>query len=150
MTKKDKEIVKKTTEELLSLLGVVATSSVSEKEGVINIELETEDAGIMIGRHGDMLESLQVVLSLCVAKKLGEFKRISVEIGEYKKNRTAYLLDLAQQTKQQVLELGEAVSLPLLKSWERRVVHLALAEDKEVISESEGEGRERVLSVKPR
>lgn len=150
MDKKQKKVIEKTTDEILELLGVKGDFEVLEKDEGIDIVLDTEESGIVIGRHGDTLEGLQLVLSLCIAKKLGEFKRISLEVGDYKKNRTDWLTTLAEETKERVLSERQEIAIPELKSWERRVIHLLLQNDEEVVSESRGEGRDRVLVVKPR
>ena len=152
MEKKELKIIKDTTQELLDLLDLDAKFEIAEQkdnEG-IDITLETEDSGIVIGYHGDMLEALQLILSLCVAKRIGKFIRISIEVGDYKKNRTDWLKNLATLTKERVLAENKEIAIPQLKSWERRVVHLLLQDDKEVGSESQGEGRDRVLVVSPR
>ena len=149
--KKDElKTVEETAKELFDLVGIKGDFKVLESDGSFDIILETEESGIVIGRHGDTLESLQLVLSLCVFKKLGEFRRISLEVGDYKKNRTDWLNTLAQETKERVLAQGAEISIPELKAWERRVVHLLLENDEKVISESRGEGRDRVLVVRPR
>lgn len=150
MDKKQNKIVQDTTEELLKLLEIQGGFEVKETEGVIEINLNTEDSGIVIGYHGDTLESLQLVLSLCLARKLGEFKRVSIEVGEYKKKREEWLKNLAAETKDRVLSENKEIYLSDLKSWERRVVHIILQNDQEVVSESIGEGKDRVLVVKPK
>jgi spoIIIJ-associated protein len=85
-----------------------------------------------------------------LARRLGEFKRVSIEVGEYKKKREEWLQNLAAETKDKVLAENKEVYLADLKSWERRVVHMILQDDQEVISESIGEGKDRVLVVKPK
>lgn len=151
MNEKEQQLIKETTESLLSQLGVEATASVTPGEGEsAEVILDTEESGMIIGYHGEVLESLQLVLSLMVSKKIGRFVRISLEVGDYKKNRSEYLERLAMQTKERVLEEGRPHTLSSLKSWERRVVHLLLQDDEDVVSESMGEGRDRVLVVKPR
>lgn len=147
---KNEKVIKDTIQELFDLLGIEGTFTLEEKDDMINVVLETVDTGIVIGHHGDILESLQLVLALCVSKRLGEFHRVSLEVGDYKKNRIIYLESLAQTTRERVLAEGTEIVLPQLKSWERRVVHLLFQEDKEVVSESMGEGKDRVLVVKPR
>lgn len=142
--------IQKTTEELLQLLNISGEAAVEIVDDTVNITLDTEDSGMVIGHHGDILESLQMVLSLCIAKSLGEFKRVSLEVGDYKKNRTGLVEQLAQQAKQRALEENRDIALPNLKAWERRVVHLMFQEDQEVVSESIGEGKERTLIVRPR
>ena len=131
-------------------LGIDTKMEILETEEAIEVVLETEDTGIIIGYHGETLESLQLVLSLLLAKANGEFKRVSVEVGDYKKNRTEWLERLALDAKERALTEGKEVYLSELKAWERRVVHLLLQDDKEVVSESSGEGKDRVLVIKPR
>jgi|SRR5579871_3492724 len=150
MAKKEEKIIKETTDKLFSLLGVQAEVLVSMTDEAIALELTTEDTGMLIGYHGETLEALQLVLSLCVSKQLGDYHRVSLEIGEYKKNRTDYLKQLAEQTKDRVLSQQQPVTLPHLKAWERREVHLLLQDDPEVVSESRGEGRDRVLEIRPK
>lgn len=147
---KKKKIIQKTTKELFKLLDIAGDITVELDDEVANIVLTTDDSGIVIGRHGDMLESLQTVLALCVSKKLDKFYRISLEVGDYKKNREEWLRSMTQDTKDRVLTENREISIPSLKAWERRVVHLSLQDDKEVISESVGEGRDRVLVIRPK
>ncbi len=141
---------KKEVEEVLKALAIEGTVEVEENEEGFEIKLDTQDSGIVIGHHGDTLEALQIVVSLILSKKLGEFKRVSIEVGDYKKNRSEYLTNLAMETKERVLSTSKEIYLPDLKSWERRIVHMLLQDDKEVLSESIGEGKDRVLVVKPR
>jgi len=154
MDKKEIKIIKEITEKLLKLLDVEGSFEILEsKEGDTEnteIVLNTKDTGVVIGYHGDTLEGLQLVLSLCVARALGRFVRISIDVGDYKKNRTEWLKTLAAETKERVLTEGREIAIPELKSWERRVVHLLLEGDKEVASDSQGEGRDRVLVVSPK
>ena len=142
--------VKKIISEVLESLQIDGDFDLVENDEGFEIKLETQDSGIVIGHHGDTLESLQIVLSLILSKKLGEFKRVSIEVGDYKKNRSEYLTNLALDTKEKVLSENKEIFLPDLKSWERRIVHMLLQDDKEVVSESMGEGKDRVLVVKPR
>lgn len=147
---KSKNTSEEIVRELLENLGIKDSFDVDENEDTINVVINSDDPGLIIGHHGDTLDSIQLVLSLMIAKKLGEFKRVSVEVGDYKKNRADYLKNLAQQTKERALSEGREIFLPNLKPWERREVHMFLQEDPEVISESVGEGKERTLVVKPK
>lgn len=146
----EQTLIQEVAQDLLSQLEVQATPTVEINNDIANITLETEESGLIIGYHGEVLEAMQLLISLISSKKLGRFVRVSVEVGDYKKNRTEYLERLAQQTKERVLQDGRAHTLSSLKSWERRVVHLILQDDDEVTSESMGEGKERVLVIKPR
>lgn len=142
--------IEETMTDLITRLGIQGTISVSQDGEHVNAVLETEDTGLVIGYHGEILDSLQLISSLVIAKKLGEFVRVSLEVGDYKKNRSSYLERLAQQTKEKVLAENQEYSLPELKSWERRIVHMMFQVDKEVMSESVGEGKDRVLVIRPR
>jgi spoIIIJ-associated protein len=154
MDKNEIKIIKDITEKLLKLLDIeggfdIVESKDAESESV-EIVLNTKDTGVVIGYHGDTLEGLQLVLSLCVARNLGRYVRVSVDVGDYKKNRSEWLKTLAMETRERVLTEGREMAVPELKSWERRIVHLILEKDNEVMSESRGEGRDRVLVVSPR
>lgn len=150
MDKNKETIIRDTAQKLFDLLGVKTDMNITASEDNVAVELTTEDTGMLIGYHGETLEALQLVLSLCVSKHLGDYQRISVEIGEYKKNRTDYLKQMVEQTKEQVLSEKRAITLPNLKAWERREVHMLLQDDADVVTESTGEGRDRALTIRPR
>src|SRR5258706_12361530 len=150
MDKKQITKAEKITEELLELLGVNAKPILSVGEDIIDINLETEESGILIGYHGETLEAIQLILSLCIARELGAFYRVSVEIGDYKKNRIAYISQIVKKAKQRVLTENQEVTLPNLKAWKRTIVHTLFKDVKEVVSQSSGEGRDRTLSILPK
>lgn len=147
---KTKGNTEKKIKELFKLLAIEDPFNVKESEELIEVIINSEDPGMIIGHHGDTLDSLQLILSLVIAKESGEYKRVSLEVGDYKKNRSDYLRNLADQTKQRAITEGREIFLPSLKPWERREVHMFLAEDSDVVTESVGEGRERTLVVKPK
>jgi spoIIIJ-associated protein len=150
LTDKERKDIEQLIEKLFSLLEIEGTFALEEKDDVLDVMMETKDTGIVIGYHGEVLESLQLVLSLAVAKKIGRFVRVSIEVDGYKKNRTEYLHNLAMQAKEKALSENQEQVLSSLKSWERRIIHLYLQEDDQVTSESSGEGKERVLIIKPK
>ena len=150
LTDKERKDVEQLIEKLFSLLEIEGTFSLEEQEDILDIMMETKDTGIVIGYHGEVLESLQLILSLAIAKKIGRFVRVSIEVDGYKKNRTEYLHNLAMQTKERALSENKEQVLSSLKSWERRIIHLYLQDDDQVVSESSGEGRDRVLIIKPK
>jgi spoIIIJ-associated protein len=143
-SKKLEKIIK----DFFKSLDLDTTFELTEDKESISLVLETQESGIVIGYHGETLESLQLILALIIAKQAGEFKRVSIEVGDYKKNRNEWLEKVALDAKEKALETGKEVYLSDLKSWERRVVHLLLQDDKEVVSESSGEGKDRVLIIK--
>ena len=150
VTPQEQKKIEKIVEKLFSQLEVNGTFSVAIAENVVDVIMETNDTGIVIGYHGEILESLQLILSLLIAKELGRYVRISVEVDGYKKNRIDYLEKLAQQVKERALAEKREQTLVSLKPWERRAVHLFLQEDAEVVTDSSGEGRDRVLIIRPK
>lgn len=150
ITKKEFTAIEDVIEKLLSQLEIEGTFEVAPQEDRIDILIETKDSGMIIGYHGEMLESLQLVLSIMISKKINRFFRVSIEVDDYKKNRTEYLEGLAQSTKEKALSDNAEQVLYSLKPWERRIVHLMLQDDEQVTSESRGEGKDRVLVIKPK
>ncbi len=146
------EEIKKIAEEFLDKLGIKGSVTVTEDEGneVVNLQIETEDSGYLIGYHGETLEAFQLLLSLMVYKKLTTWKRLVVNVGNYREDRLEQLKKLALNVAQKVKFSGEAQVIPNLSPSERRMIHLSLADHPDVFSESEGEGEERRLVVKPK
>jgi spoIIIJ-associated protein len=156
---KDKELIKlveKEVEKLCSLLEVDCERSLKLEEGdedvkYIKISFEGEDLGYMIGNRGRHLDSIQYVLQLMVGKMTEQDPnyRILVDVGGYRKERNSHLEEMALQKADDVRILGEAVELPPMKPADRRAVHMALSEYDDIITESEGEGRDRHIVIKP-
>ncbi len=147
--KKTKEqIIEDQLSELLKLIGVEAELGVKESDNYMQVTLNSDDNALLIGRYGDTLSSLEHILSLLVAQAYGEFVPLTLEIGGYREEREAYLQDLASRVREEVLSTGREKTLSDLKPWERRIIHMYLVEDGDVISESVGEGRSRVLTVR--
>ena len=150
MAKDKAKVIKKTTEKLLKMLGVDVEAQVELHDEGANVVLETEDSGILIGYHGETLEALQLVVSLMTAKEIGEFVRASLEVGDYRKNREDAIRQMIADAKERVISEGQSVSIPNLKAWERRFVHMILSDDEQVQTESTGEGRDRILEIHPK
>lgn len=143
-----KEVILEEAEKLLDKIVIKGEVTVDEVEGGFKLNVDTEENALLIGKHGNTLSSFENVLSLIVAKKIGEFVRITVEVGGYRQEREDYLSSLALRLKDEVVETGIEKTVRGLKPWERRVVHLALAEEGDIVTESTGEGRDRVLVIK--
>lgn len=149
--KKNAKVLQRLTEELLSLMTTKATVEVSfdEENQVFNVNIDAGDeTGLLIGKKGETLTSIQTILGFLLKKETGEWGRVVVNVGDYRQKEEDYLKNLAASTAQRVKETGEPQSLYNLKPWQRRVVHLALSEDSDIVTESQGEGEERYLIVK--
>lgn len=144
--------IKKITEELLEKLLIKATVEVAEdsQNQAFKIQIESEDSGYLIGYHGETIEALQLILSLMVYQKLGSWQRLVVNVGDYRQQREEQLKKLALNVAQKVKFSSEQQIIPNLSASERRVIHLALASHPDVYTESEGEGDQRTLIVRPK
>lgn len=136
---------------LLSLMGSRCKVDVSlDEEGqAVLVNLETdEETGLLIGRQGETLSAIQTILGMIARHDFDEWVRISVNVGDYQEKQEGRLKDLADQTALRAKETNEPQYLYNLTPNQRRIIHLTLSEDKEVETESQGEGRERFLIVK--
>src|SRR3989344_6501117 len=142
------KIIKEETETLLSKAGIDADVEVKETDDGFNVHVNASENALLIGKHGNTLSSLELVLSLILAKKLGEFHRIILEVGGYREAREDYLIGLAERLREEVLTTGSEKQVRGLKPWERRIIHMHLGENEDEATESEGEERDRVLVIK--
>lgn len=150
MVDKKQKTIKKLTEELLEKLEVEATVDLSEKDEAVWVTINSDEPGVLIGHYGRNLESIQILLGQMIFKKLGEWVRIVVTVGDYREKRELQLKELAISVATKVVQTGTPVFLSDLTPAERRIVHTALTDHPDVVSQSEGEGRFRKLVVKPR
>jgi len=141
----------KLTEELLELMGVEAkVEAIEDQENdalVLNVASDTE-TGLLIGRHGQTLISLQAAIGMMLKQKLGEWVRVIVNVGDWRQKEEEHLKELALQTAERVRSTGEAQPIYNLTASQRRIVHMTLADDPGLITESTGEGEERYLIIK--
>lgn len=133
---------------LLKQIGLEGSAEVEEQEEGFSVTVDSGENALLIGKHGSTLSSFEYLLALIVAQKTGEFKRVTVEIGGYRKDREQYLEDLAYRLKDEVVASGGEKTIRGLKPWERRHIHLMFAEDSEITTESTGEERDRTLVLK--
>lgn len=146
---KEVKIAKEELEQLLAKIGIEATVEVSAQDEALTAILDAkDDNALLIGKHGNTLSSLELIATLILSQRLGEFKRITIEVGSYRAEREQYLMDLADKLKQEVIEAGYEKEVRGLKPWERRFVHMHLQDDEDVMTESVGEDRERTLVIK--
>lgn len=151
--KKQEKALNKLVDELFSLMGVSPKVEVSfDKENeafVVNVDAG-EETGLLIGRKGETLSSIQMILGIMLKQKTGEWARVLVNVGDYREKEEDYLKNLAESAATRAKETGEAQPLYNLKPGQRRIIHLFLSEDKEVETESQGEGIDRYLLIKPK
>ena len=147
-----------TLESLFRLMGVDAAVSVRAPEtpgdglGLVQAVLDVsgDDLGILIGRRGDTLHSLQYLLNLMLSRKLKTRTTFGVDVEAYRRRREESLKGLALRMADRVKATGQSITLEPMPPNERRIVHLALAKDPEVITVSIGEGENRKVAITPR
>jgi len=143
--------VKQITEDLLTRLGVAGAVGVDVDEtNAFRVHIETEETGLLIGFHGRTLESFQIILGMLVSKQLEAWVKVYVNVGDYREKREEALMLMAQHAAERALAGGRPVELSHLSPSERRVIHLTLAGDERVETESVGEGSARTLLIKPK
>ena len=118
---------------------VAITITQKPEEHEVNIDLEGDDMGVLIGKRGQTLDSLQYLTSLVVNKGSDEYIRVKVDTENYRERRKATLENLARNIAQKVKRTRKPVSLEPMNPYERRVIHSALQNDKYVCTHSEGE-----------
>ena len=112
---------------------------VDENEKVIDVELKGEDMGILIGKRGQALDSLQYLTNLAVNKHSENYYKVKVDTEDYRKRRKDTLENLAKNIAYKVKRTKRSVDLEPMNPFERRVIHSALQNDKFVTTHSEGE-----------
>jgi spoIIIJ-associated protein len=106
-----------------------------------------ENLSVLIGRRGDTLASLQLIVSLIVSKQTGQRERVVVDAEGYRERREENLRSLAQRVAQQVRRSRAAVALEAMPPNERRIIHMELAEEEDLTTESSGEGDQRRVVI---
>ncbi|OGM60343.1 hypothetical protein A2892_03320 [Candidatus Woesebacteria bacterium RIFCSPLOWO2_01_FULL_39_10b] len=148
--KESLKLTKKISESILDLMTVDAKVVViPDEEGSITVDINTSEAGLVIGNRGRTLDAIQTLIAMMVRQKLGEWKRIVVNTSDWREKEKERLEQLALRTAERVKETGRQESLYNLSSSQRRIVHLTLAGQSEVKTESIGEGKDRYLVIKP-
>lgn len=120
-------------------LTVVTNVTYNEEENSMDIDLSGEEMGILIGKRGQTLDSLQYLVSLVVNKDVENYIRVKVDTENYRKRRKETLENLAKNISYKVKRTKRPVSLEPMNPYERRIIHSALQNDKYVTTYSEGD-----------
>lgn len=113
--------------------------AVNEEEHVIEVELKGDDMGILIGKRGQTLDSLQYLTNLAINKHSDEYYKVKIDTEDYRKRRKETLENLAKNIAYKVKRTKRPVSLEPMNSFERRIIHSALQNDRYVTTHSEGD-----------
>ena len=147
----------KTMEVVSTILELAGASAVctlrsahDTQSGGPQVDIEGEDAGLLIGRRGETLRSLQFIVNVIVNRNREKSVRVLLDVEEYRLRRDQALQELAQRVASKVSATGQSISLEPMSPAERRMVHLALANNPSVTTESSGWGNGRRVSINPK
>jgi spoIIIJ-associated protein len=144
------EVTKDVLETLIKLMKITADVSVTQAatdELPLTLNIEGDDLGVLIGRRGQTLTSLQYIVRLMVAEQLKAWVPINVDVAGYKKRRYESLQNLALRLADQVQRNRRLITLEPMPADERRIIHLALADHPDVTTQSMGEGDMRKVAI---
>ena len=138
---------------ILATSGVNVTCSVRTTDdpevGGPVIDIAGEDSGLLIGRRGQTLQSLQFVVNMIVRKEFGEGVRVVLDVERYRQRREASLKDMADKVAERVTQTGRSITLEPMSAADRRIIHITLAEREGISTESVGIGDDRKVSIFP-
>jgi len=144
------EVAKDVMETLIKSMKITADISVTQAnngELPVTLNVEGDDLGVLIGRRGQTLASLQYIVRLIVAEKLKAWVPINVDVAGYKKRRYESLQNLAMRLAEQVKRSRRLITLEPMPADERRIIHLTLADNPDVTTQSMGEGDMRKVAI---
>jgi spoIIIJ-associated protein len=126
-------------QDVVNAMGVALTVSVEETAEGTRINLEGEDGGVLVRRGGEGLQALQHIVATTFRKQLGDDNRIVIDCNGFRKDKDAELRQMARFVAEKARSSGVPQEMGPLNPYERRIVHLAIAEDPTVTSESIGD-----------
>ena len=145
------EKIKKEIEEFFKKMTFEAEIQSLSKEGLtLTLSLKTEEPQILIGEKGETLFEIQHLLKLILRRKINieEAFYVDLDISDYKKKKTTYLKEMARNAAEEVVLTKKEKILPPMSSYERRIIHLELAEMPNITTESMGQEPERKVVVR--
>lgn len=118
-------------------------------DGVLEMDVDCDDYGIIIGRRGETLDSLQYLTSLAIKKSTDKYVRVTLNVGNYREKRVETLKALAVKNAGYVSRTGRRYTFEPMNPYERRIIHTAISEIDGVTSRSVGSGQERKVVIEP-
>ena len=143
------EVAKELTKGLLERMGVRAVVEGFSREGNLYLEIRGDQGGILIGRHGRTLESLQMLVNRMVNKRLKNAMRVILDVDDYRKRRADTIGQMAQRLGEKEKREGYSLTVGPFNAHDRRIIHLTLKEDPSLRTESLGEGELKKVKIIP-
>jgi len=146
------DVVREFLQDLIKVMGIEGRVTVrEEQDNLLRAEFKGPNMGVLIGRRGQTLDSIQYIAGLVLNKKYPDrYHRIIVDTEDYRKKREETLVQLAKNIAYKAVRLGKDIALEPMNPYERRIIHSALQGDARVTTHSEGEEpyRKVIISVK--
>lgn len=134
-------------EDILDKMSVQASVEVKEDAETVQFKINGEKIGILIGRRGETLDSIQYLTSLVVNKGKGNYKRVVIDVENYREKREETLVKLANKLAEKVVRYRKDITLESMNPYERRVIHSTLQNNKAVRTYSVGEEPNRKVVI---
>ncbi|HYS24918.1 MAG TPA: R3H domain-containing nucleic acid-binding protein [Vicinamibacterales bacterium] len=135
---------------VVDAMGIALTASVEETDEGTRINLEGEDGGVFVRRGGEGLQALQHIVATTFRKQLGDDNRIVIDCNGFRKDKDAELRQMARFIVEKARSSGTPQEMGPLNPYERRIVHLAIAEDPTATSESIGDAFMKTVIISTR
>ena len=142
--------IAKFVQDIVEAMGATLTTSIEETPEATRINLEGEDGGILIRRGGEGLQALQHLVATAFRKQLGDDNRVVIDCNGYRREKDAELRQMAKFIADRARSSGTPQEMGPLNPYERRIVHLAIAEDPTVSSESIGDAFMKTVIISAR
>ncbi len=133
--------------EVTLCMGIICEIKCTEEDKNINIEISGDEVHKLIGKRGYTLDSLQYLTNLAVNKGEGNYKNVIIDIENYRERRKEALEKLANNISKKALRTGKPVTLEPMSAYERRIIHVALQNNKKVNTTSEGKEPYRYVVI---
>jgi spoIIIJ-associated protein len=143
------EIAKQLTIGLLERMGIKTEVEGFLKEGNLYLEIKGDQEGILIGKHGRTLESLQMLINRMVNKQLNNSVRVVLDIDDYRKRRSDNIAQMAHRLGEKAKGTGHSLTVGPFNAYDRRIIHLTIKEDPSLETESLGEGELKKIKIIP-
>jgi len=145
-----KEQVQQLIEATLAKMNIEATIETAELLGGVCYQIKTLDGGALIGENGQNMLALYYLVKRMAERQLGsEPMQFSIDVNDYQRKRVEEIKERARMGAQRVRYFKKEVVMQPMTAYERRVIHITLAEDPDIVTESRGEGEVRSVVIKP-
>ncbi len=136
--------------DLFKAMGLEVTISTSLDKDMLDISLEGDNMGIIIGKHGDTLDSLQYLTSLVVNQRSDDYIKVTIDTENYREKRSQALIALSERLADKVARTGKKFTLEPMNPYERRIIHSNLQDNADVTTFSVGQEPYRKVVIAPK